>query len=295
MRTAALLRHTVHVASVAAAVVLLATSALAQADTSRARVAAQAAGHAAAPSIRAARIASSVRIDGRLDDAAWQSALPFKDFIQLDPLEGQPATEATEARILIDDDALYIGVRSFDREPGKIQSELTRRDEAIEGDIVEVHLDSYHDHLTALLFRLSPAGSRRDAALSGTFNQDNSWDAVWDGAASIDSAGWTAEFRVPLSQLRYDPNNPEHVWGLQIARRIARKGETMLFAFTPKSEQQGINRYGHLTALGRLPAPRRIEFVPYALAKNTNPTVAANDPFRDKNAVAPGAGLDVKY
>ncbi|MEX2153085.1 MAG: DUF5916 domain-containing protein [Gemmatimonadaceae bacterium] len=282
-------------AVVATALTVLASAALAQADPNRAQAVARNAGHDAAPSLRAARKTGTVRVDGRLDDAPWQTALAFSDFRQLDPQEGAPASERTEARMLIDDDAIYIGMRMFDREPGRIQSELARRDEAIEGDIAEVALDSYHDHLTGFVFRLSPAGAKRDAAKSASGNEDNSWDAIWDGAASIDSAGWTAEFRIPLSQLRYDPDNPEHVWGLQLARRIARKGEVHFFAFTPKSEQQGVNRYGHLTGLGRLPAPRRIEFVPYALAKNTNPTVASNDPFRDKNAIAPGAGLDVKY
>jgi hypothetical protein len=283
--------------ALAAAVLVVAANgspAQAQVDTNRARTSAQP-GHEVASSLRAARSLGSVHIDGRLDDAAWQAAIPFTAFRQLDPQEGQPVSERTEARVLIDDDALYVGVRLFDREPGKILSELARRDEVIEGDIIELHLDTYHDHLTGFIFRLSPAGSRRDAAISTSGNQDNSWDAIWDGAASIDSAGWSAEFRIPLSQLRYDPNNPEHVWGLQIARRIARKGETAIFAFTPKSEQQGVNRYGHLEGLGRLPAPRRVELVPYALAKNTNPEVAPNDPFRNKNAIAPGAGLDVKY
>jgi hypothetical protein len=264
-------------------------------DSNRVRAIGQAAGHEAAPSIRAARKSGPIRIDGRLDDAQWQTALPFAEFRQLDPQEGAPASERTEARVLVDDDALYVGIRLFDREPGRIQSELNRRDESIEGDIVEVYLDTYHDHLTGFVFRLSPAGAKRDAAISASGEQDNSWDPIWDGAAMIDAEGWSAEFRIPLSQLRYDPGNAEHVWGLQLARRIARKGELQFFAFTPKSEQQGINRYGHLTGLGRLPSPRRVEFVPYALAKNNNPTVAPNDPFRDKNEIAPGAGLDVKY
>jgi hypothetical protein len=264
------------------------------ADSNRARAIVRT-GHETGPELRAARKFGTIRVDGRLDDGPWQTAIAFSDFRQLDPQEGAPATERTEARVLIDDDALYVGMRMWDREPHRIQSELARRDEAIEGDIVEVYLDSYHDHLTGVVFRLSPAGSRRDASMSSDFNQDDSWDPIWDGAATIDSVGWTAEFRIPLSQLRYDPNDAEHVWGLQLARRIARKGELQLFAFTPKSEQQGINRYGHLTGLGRLPSPRRVEFIPYVLAKNTNPTVGANDPFRNKNEVAPGGGLDVKY
>jgi hypothetical protein len=237
-----------------------------------------------------------VHIDGRLDEAAWQAATPITDFRQYDPNEGQPVSERTEARILIDDAAVYVGMRLYDSEPLKIQSQLARRDESIEGDLVEVTFDSYHDHLGAFIFRLSPAGARRDATVSWTFGStDNSWDAVWEGSATVDSLGWSAEFRIPLSQLRYDPNQAQHTWGLQLGRKIARKAEVSYFSFTPKTEQQGVNRYGHLTGLGKLPSPRRIELVPYALAKNENPGISRNDPLRKRNNVVPGAGLDLKY
>jgi hypothetical protein len=251
--------------------------------------------HEAAPTIRAARRDGAVRIDGRIDETAWNAAIAVTTFTQSDPKEGDPGSERTEARVLVDDEAIYVAMRLFDREPPRIQAELARRDESIEGDIAEVYLDSYHDHLTGYVFRLTPLGARRDAAMSSASGQDASWDPVWDGAASMDAEGWSAEFRIPLSQLRYDPNAAEHVWGIQLTRRIARKGETQFFAFVPKTQQSGINTYGHLTGLGRLPAPRRVELVPYALTKNEHPTAARGDPFRRRNEVKPGVGLDVKY
>src|SRR5688572_3750740 len=250
--------------------------------------------HEAAPSLRAARRDGDVRIDGRLDDPAWRAAEPFTAFRQIDPNEGERGSQRTEARVLVDADALYVAMRMFDTEPRRIQAELARRDESIEGDIAEVYLDSYHDHLTGYVFRLSALGAKRDAALSEN-SQDDSWDPVWDGAAVIDGEGWSAEFRIPLSQLRYNPDDAEHVWGIQLSRKIARNGELQVFAFTPKTAQSGINTYGHLTGLGRLPAPRQIELVPYAVAKNEHPTAADDDPFRKRNELAPGAGLDVKY
>jgi hypothetical protein len=250
--------------------------------------------HEQAPQAAAVRRNGPVAIDGRLDETAWQAAAPVTDFRQYDPNEGQAPTEKTEARFLVDDDAIYIGVRLFDSQPKLIQSQLARRDEPIEGDIVEVTLDSYHDHLTAFLFRLSAGGARRDATISPNGNSDNSWDAVWEGKASIDSLGWTAEYRIPLSQLRYNRNLTEQVWGLQIGRKIARKAEIDQFSFTPKAQQQGINRYGHLSGLGRLRSVKKIELVPYVLAKNDNPRAASNDPFHKRNEVKPGAGLDAK-
>jgi hypothetical protein len=249
--------------------------------------------HDQAPTAVAARRAGSIQIDGRLDESAWQAAIPVTEFRQMDPDEGQPASERTEARVLIDDAAIYVAMRLFDREPLKVQPQLARRDEGIEGDLVEVTFDSYHDHLSAFVFRLSAAGARRDAAVSTSGGQDNSWDAVWEGAATVDSLGWTAEFRIPLSQLRYNPKQSS--WGLQLGRKIARKAEVSYFSFTPKTEQQGVNRYGHLTGLDNLPSPRRLELVPYALAKNENPGVSRNDPLQKRNNIAPGVGLDLKY
>ncbi|HEX5577086.1 MAG TPA: DUF5916 domain-containing protein [Gemmatimonadaceae bacterium] len=251
--------------------------------------------HEQAPSVSAARRTGSVSIDGKLDEAAWQAATPVTEFTQYDPQEGQPSSERTEARFLIDDDAVYVGIRLFDREPGAIQSQLARRDESIDGDLVEVSFDSYHDHLSGVIFRLTPAGARRDATISPSGNQDNSWDAIWDGDATVDSLGWSAEFRIPLSQLRYNRNVANPVWGLQIGRKIARKAELSFFSFTPKSQQGGVNRYGHLTGLGQLPSLRRLELVPYVLAKNENPSASANNPFQKRNEIVPGVGLDVKY
>ena len=242
----------------------------------------------------AIRRVGTVQVDGRLDEPAWQMATPITDFTQYDPNEGEPASERTEARFLVDEEALYVGLRMFDSDPAGIQKQLARRDEGIDGDLVEIYLDSYHDHLNAYLFRLSPAGARRDATLGPNFN-DASWDAVWEGKTSVDSLGWIAEFRIPLSQLRFDPTRAEQTWGVQIGRKIARKGEVSFFAHTPRSEQGGVHRYRHLMGLGKLASPQRLELTPYALAKTENPVVATNDPFRSQNQVVPGAGLDLKY
>jgi hypothetical protein len=249
--------------------------------------------HDQAPTAIAARRTGSIQIDGRLDESAWQAATPITEFRQNDPHEGQPASERTEARILLDDAAVYVGIRLYDSEPGKIQSQLARRDESIDGDAVTIIFDSYHDHLSGFIFRVSAAGARRDAATAADGDDDNTWDPVWEGRATIDSLGWNAEFRIPLSQLRYDPN--QQTWGLQVVRSIARKAEESVFSFTPKIESHGVSRFGHLAGLGKLPSPRRLELVPYALAKNENPGVARNDPLRERNNIVPGVGLDLKY
>ncbi|MEQ1833081.1 MAG: DUF5916 domain-containing protein [Candidatus Eisenbacteria bacterium] len=246
-----------------------------------------------APTAQAARLSGPVHIDGRLDEAAWKAASPVTAFTQLDPDEGQPASERSEVYFLIGDDALYVGARLFDSEPGKIHARLARRDDGTDSDLFEVFLDSHHDHLTASRFRVNPAGAIRDAAIGADGSEDDSWDPVWSAAAHVDSLGWTAEMRIPLSQLRYDPRNPD--WGLQIARGIHRKSEGAYFAFTPKNEQGGVSRYGTLTGLGHLPAPRHLELVPYATARNERLHFEPGNPFRSSDDWFASTGLDVKY
>ena len=169
----------------------------------------QAAPSPAAPvrQVTAARTPSKVVLDGRLDEAAWQQAQPATGFVQRDPDEGQAAREATEVRLLFDDEAIYVGARMLDREPSRIGRRLTRRDGDYEGvaDAIAIALDPHHDHLTGAMFTVTAAGTLGDAVLYNDEGDDNSWDAVWEASVSIDDRGWTAEMRIPFSQLRFPP------------------------------------------------------------------------------------------
>ena len=145
-------------------------------------------------------------VDGRLDESSWAGAEPATDFTQTDPAEGQPATERTEVRVLIGDDALYVGARMHDREPQRIKAALARRDEEVEADEFDVYLDTFHDHLSGVRFRVTPGGATLDGILGSSAQgseEDSSWDPVWESGTQVDSLGWTAEIRIPLSQLRY--------------------------------------------------------------------------------------------
>src|SRR5262245_13723180 len=162
------------------------------------------------PLPRAAAVRTSVApaIDGRLDDAAWVQAPVIETFVQRDPDEGVPASEMTEVRIAYDNEAIYIGARLRDRSP--VTTRLGRRDMTTSSsDWFKVSFDSYHDRRTAYRFEVNPSGVRRDAAISGatsgTTDGDLAWDPVWDAATSTDAEGWTAEMRVPFSQLRFTP------------------------------------------------------------------------------------------
>ncbi len=246
------------------------------------------------PVLHAAPLLDPVRVDGVLDEPAWAAAPPAAGFIQNDPDQGEPASEPTEVRVLIGDDAIYIGARMYDREPHLIRSALARRDEAVESDLLELYLDTFHDHLTAFNFRITPAGAIRDAAIGADGRTDNSWDAVWEAGTRIDSLGWVAEIRIPLSQLRYNAGD-DAIWGIQLARLVQRKAEVSVFSFTPKREQQGVFRYGHLEGLGRLVRRRGLELLPYVSARSEHLIVDPDNPFRDGSDPFGSAGLDLKY
>ena len=261
----------------------------------QARDTAQSYVHAAAPEVRAGRAGGEIKVDGRLDEPDWAAATPATGFTQRDPHEGEPASERTEVRVLIGSDALYVGARLFDSAPRSIKSVLARRDDPVTSDYFQVFLDSYHDHLTAVRFRITPGGAIQDALVdtqSGT--DDVSWDPVWNYAARVDSAGWTVELRIPLSQLRYNAQPDAH-WGIQFERFILRKGEDDYFAFTPKRERAGVNRYGHLVGLGRVPAARRLELVPYGVTRAEYTHAPAGDPFRSGHDYFGTGGADLKY
>ena len=277
-----------------ALVVLLAPSvALSQATNSATTggALASASAHSARPAAQATRSTGAIRVDGKLDDAAWAGATVITDFTQVDPEEGKPVSERTEVRVVYDNDAVYIGARLYDRQ--KVITRLGRRDmDRGDSDWFAAIFDSYHDHQSSYVFLLNPSGVQRDAARTDN-NADPSWDAVWEGTAHIDADGWTAEMRIPFSQLRFSTQQ-EQTWGVQFERDITRRGEFAVFAFTPKSEQAGIHRYGHLTGLTGVTAGKRLEVLPYVVAKNERIEPGAN-PFRSESEGSMSTGIDLKY
>ncbi|HET6796739.1 MAG TPA: carbohydrate binding family 9 domain-containing protein, partial [Gemmatimonadales bacterium] len=238
--------------------------------------------HARAPAVRAAPLKGSIAVDGRLNEPDWATAPPATHFTQTDPVEGQPASERTEVRVLVGQDAIYVGARLYDSEAARVKAALARRDEEVAADEFDVYLDTFHDHLSGVRFRITPGGAILDGILGSSAqssSEDDSWDPVWESGTQIDSLGWTAELRIPLSQLRYN-STPDGVWGIQLYRKILRKGEEDWFSFVPKTEVSGVSRYAHLVGLGPLQAQRRLELAPYLLARAAYEPTAAGDPFQ---------------
>ncbi|HET7790410.1 MAG TPA: DUF5916 domain-containing protein [Gemmatimonadales bacterium] len=248
------------------------------------------------PAMTAVRVPRPPAMDGRLDDPLWSQAVPVTDLRQSDPHEGAAVSESTEVRILYTDDALYIGARLFDREPGKIAHHLGRRDSFTQSDDFRVLIDSYHDHRTAFRFDVTPLGVKNDLQFGDDGNfSDNSFDPVWEAATSIDSLGWTAEYRIPFSQLRFSQAR-DQVWGIRFVRTILRKNEFAMWPFIGKTESGFVSRFGHLLGLHDIPSPKRLELLPYSLARGTYAPVSDPlDPFQKSAAYAGNAGLDLKY
>ncbi len=248
------------------------------------------------PTITAVRVARPPVLDGRLDDSVWALAAPITDLRQSDPEEGHLVSESTAVRLLYDDEALYIGVRLFDREPGKIARHLGRRDSFTQSDDFRVLIDSYHDHRTAYRFDVNPLGVKHDLQFGDDGNfADDSWDPVWEVATSVDSLGWSAEYRIPFSQLRFSRTR-DQVWGVRFVRTILRKNEFAMWPFIGKTESGFVSRFGHLVGLRDIPAPKRLELLPYSVGRGTfhQPSNPAN-PFDKSSDYFGGAGLDLKY
>jgi hypothetical protein len=247
-----------------------------------------------APIATAARRIGPIRLDGRLDDSAWAAARPITDFRQIDPDEGQPASQRTEVRFLFDNEALYVGARMFDSEgAGGVTTRLVRRDASFDSDYFEMVIDGFHDHLSRAFFDVNPSGSKQDFIGIGTSCCDPSWDPVWEAATQVDSAGWTAEIRIPFSQLRFSRDSAQ-VWGLQVRRFLKRRDEQDQWSFWGKTESGGPSRFGHLVGLRMGASQSSLELLPYAVSKSSSLAGTPGDPFDTRGRPTMRAGLDLK-
>jgi hypothetical protein len=254
------------------------------------------------PVAEAVRRNGPVVLDGKLDDAAWSAATPITKFTQSEPSEGAPATQRTEIRILYDDAALYIAARVFDSLGAKgIRAPLARRDQLLDAngnngsfnslttDKIVVVLDPYHNHIDRAWFEINPAGVKGDQ-----FDGDPSWDPIWEAATSTDSLGWTAEMRIPFSQLRFSRDSVQ-TWGMEVWRYADRTNEKDMWAFWKASEAGGPAYYGHLTGLRIGAQPRQFELLPYLLTGEQFKYASPGDPFHSNTSGNLSAGMDLKY
>ncbi|HXL53337.1 MAG TPA: DUF5916 domain-containing protein, partial [Gemmatimonadales bacterium] len=253
-------------------------------------------GGAVAPPPSTATRATAVRaihpvvIDGRDDDEVWRLAPPITQFREFQPKEDGDPRFPTAAKVAYDDRYLYVFVRAFDPHPDSILKLLARRDVRAATDQLKIMVDSYHDRRSGFEFAVNPAGVKRDYAIYNDSQEDDAWDAVWDVATQVDSLGWTAEFAIPLSQLRYVPR-PTNTFGFAVWRDIQRYGERVSWPLYRNSQAGITSQLGELTGFEGLPSPRRPEVAPYVVTKNVS--VPTGSTFDRSQKVTGGA--DLKY
>jgi len=245
---------------------------------------------AGVPGVPVGRLTGTIQLDGVLDEPAWAETSPAAPLTQRDPDEGAAPTERTEIRVLLGADALYIGAHLYD-DPSHVRALLTRCDAPSESDRFTVELDSRFDRRTAFVFEVNPRGVRRDGILQAD-TVDYSPDPVWEAAVKQDGSGWSAEIRIPLSQLRF--NRGGATWGVQFIRFIQRRGEEDVLAYVPKTEHAGVNRFALLTGLADLPGYRHIELAPYVTSRGEYTHPGLGDPFRDGSDYFASAGGDLR-
>jgi hypothetical protein len=233
-------------------------------------------------------------VDGRLDDEAWRSARWTSGFVQREPVEGAPAPSPTSVAVLFDDDAIYIGARMTSSVP--VRALVTRRDREGSSEQLIVSLDSYHDLRTAYSFGVTAAGVRIDY-FHGDDNRavrDYTFDPVWLARTHRDSAGWTAEMRIPFTQLRFNAAAMQ-TWGVNVVRLIPALNEEDHLTLVRRNDAGWASRMGALVGLSDIRPSRRVELTPYAasdarLRGNPDP----RNPFEHRSDVSARIGGDLK-
>ncbi|MBK9017204.1 MAG: carbohydrate binding family 9 domain-containing protein [Saprospiraceae bacterium] len=239
------------------------------------------------------KLNAEIKFDGIPDDPAWDAVEWATDFVQYQPNDGAAPFHQTSFKILYDDKFLYLAYHAHDTSPDSIVQRMSRRDE-FPGDWVEANIDSYHDQRTAFSFTLSVSGVRGDEFISNNGNNwDTSWNPIWFGKTNIDANGWTAEVKIPLSQLRYG-DEQEKVWGIQVQRRIFRKEERSTWQHIPQNGSGWVSRFGELHGLKDIPSQRQIEIAPYGVAQLETYKKEEGNPFADGTDAKLTAGVDGK-
>lgn len=225
-------------------------------------------------------------IDGRDADDIWQTAPRYSSFRQFEPKVDVDPTFKTEFRAAYDERNLFIFVRMFDPHPDSIMRALTRRDVRGPSDQIKLLIDSYNDRRSGFQFAVNPDGVKRDYSMSNDGNEDESWNGIWEVAAHVDSIGWTAEFRIPLSQLRYTKGTD--AFGFGIWRDIERFRERTSWPLWHPQRSGISSQLGRLEGLAGLSTARRIELTPYGVTKNVQRSLPNSRYDRDQEVTVGG-------
>ena len=248
--------------------------------------------------VRAVRLAEPLNVDGVLDEAAYQTP-PISGFIQNLPLEGEPASERTEAWVFFDDDNIYLVCRCWDSAPPEewIANEMRRDAQAVrENDFFGALFDTFHDRRNGFNFYTNPLAARADQVVTDEGAPNRDWNPVWSVRTGRFEGGWTAEMAIPFKSLRY-LSGEDQTWGIQIRRGIRRKNEFAHLTFVPASAGGGpaitrVSAAADLVGLDLPPAGKNIEIKPYAISSLTSDLTLAEPVSNEADG---DFGLDLKY
>jgi hypothetical protein len=236
-------------------------------------------------------------IDGRMDEAFWEQTPWSEPFVQVMPDERVPSPSVTRMKLLYDNTYIYAGIYCKDAEPEKMNRFINNRDANSIGDLVSIAFDTYHDFRAAPEFNLNLGGNKTDLVVNDKRVATLSWNAVWDARTHIDLAdsAWTAEMRIPFSQLRYNRRSSDGVWGLHIRRIIRHRNEVQNWSLIPLKNNGHVFSFGEMRGMTDLPKPRGIEILPYVMGKYSRRPEVAGSPYGGKNNSLANAGLDARF
>lgn len=232
-------------------------------------------------------------IDGNLNDPIWQEGSWYGNFVQHEPFNGRKPSQKTAFKIAYDDNYLYLALKMYDTEPDKIVARVSRRDN-IDGDKINIAIDSYYDKRTAFVFGVNAAGVKEDLILINDGDEsDSNWDPIWWVKTQINHEGWCAEIKIPLNQLRF-VNSKEIIWGLQIGRYIYRLEENNMWIHIPKDVTGLVHHFGELHGLKGLTPKRQVEIAPYVVAQTERMKKEPGNPFVTGKDRSINVGVDAK-
>ena len=232
-------------------------------------------------------------IDGILDDKSWDIVDWTGDYIENEPDENTPPSEQTKFKIVYDKNYLYFAFKCYDKDPKGIVKRLSRRD-GFEGDWVEVNIDSYNDKRTGFSFTISVSGVKGDEFISDNGNSwDGSWNPIWYVKTNVDDEGWTAEVKIPFSQLKFG-DSKEQVWGLQSTRRYFRAEERSVWQRVRRDAPGWVSEFGELRGLVDIQPQKQLEIQPFFVSQLKTYPKEVGNPFRDGIDAKINGGLDAK-
>ncbi len=238
-------------------------------------------------------LSNDINIDGIFDEEAWSTVKWADDFTQNMPDNGAKPSQETAFKIVYDDNFIFVAIKAYDTEPGKIDRKMSRRD-GWEGDMVAIEIDSYNDKRTAFVFGVSASGVKNDGIIINNKDEtDDSRDPIWFVKTHIDKDGWKAEMKIPLSQLRFSSAS-QQIWGLQVVRFYYRNQEFHTWQHIPDEASGWVSNYSELNGISELKPKRQIEVAPYIMSNIEVYEKEEGNPFQDGKDYNVDAGLDGK-